>query len=462
MPSSRLEGKYWRPAPSSSSSGSIDATPPSSYNSSRSWSRDSRPAECHGSAASSGVVPPTLTEGLLDRFIIVPEHHLLFCFVEKVGSTSFQELFRRVRGRHEPEQTSGDPWFRNSYAVHGWTKQQLECALVDPSWHKAVFVRDPVDRFVSAWSSKCRGADKDGYELCNVQFGTKSLRLDEAATKIAAFDMQVKNQAANHTGASAGPVLRDPDFDPHWKLQSDFCGGLRKTIHLYNTVEVLTRRNSRDKVLNLLDTVGVQPSDVPGLDDLFPPHTDTRWKGDQHHTNVEESLHTLLRPDNAWVPAALIEHYNEDYSVFNMEPPSWINELIRTHRHNHSTAYRRKESSGRKHHLTLKGHKNSTKAIFNLVGNGWCTSVGSEESSAATATPRLTTSWMWAAESNSTDGRSRECEEVCEGNSKCVGYVSAQRVVCGVLLHEGEPNMPFFLSVESDDRMVSCWAKQSH
>ena len=38
---------------------------------------------------------PVLTNTHLDRFIVVPEYNLLFCYIEKVGCTMFNKLFLR-------------------------------------------------------------------------------------------------------------------------------------------------------------------------------------------------------------------------------------------------------------------------------------------------------------------------------------------------------------------------------
>ncbi|KAG5176412.1 hypothetical protein JKP88DRAFT_159115, partial [Tribonema minus] len=100
-----------------------------------------------------------LKSRLYNKWIIVPEHKLLFCFIEKVGCTSFNELFRSLRSRYDPSQATGNIWGRNNMTVHGLTEADIDAYVEDPLWHKAVFFREPLVRFLSAFRSKCEPHD---------------------------------------------------------------------------------------------------------------------------------------------------------------------------------------------------------------------------------------------------------------------------------------------------------------
>ena len=47
-----------------------------------------------------------------------------------------------------------DIWYKNTVQRHNITEAQLVQLLHDPTWMKAVFYRDPVERFRSAYISK--------------------------------------------------------------------------------------------------------------------------------------------------------------------------------------------------------------------------------------------------------------------------------------------------------------------
>ena len=56
--------------------------------------------------------PPNLTDELLDRFIVIPEYKMVFCYSEKVGCTMFNKIFttvatpRKNPGRLAPQRMS--------------------------------------------------------------------------------------------------------------------------------------------------------------------------------------------------------------------------------------------------------------------------------------------------------------------------------------------------------------------
>lgn len=247
---------------------------------------------------------PRLADDLTEKFIVVPEHKLLFCYIEKVACTNFNMLFRSVRARYHPEQLEGSDYHRNTPEVHGVDLAHLERILANSSWHKAVFYRDPVERFVSAFASKCEGADEDGPAHCQDQFGFPNISFGDAVQQIDDYD---------HNRADPHP------FNRHFRLQSDFCGGLRNTLEYYDTVEELDRSTARAKVSTLLQKVGIEPSSVPHFDTLFPKPDDQDWKHSTHNTGVNDDLSDYFPEGEEWRISTLRHHYAEDYRRFYQE-----------------------------------------------------------------------------------------------------------------------------------------------
>jgi hypothetical protein len=52
------------------------------------------------------------------------------------------------------------------------TRSDLEDALEDPAWHKGVFVRDPLERFLSGYRSKCEPGHDGDTRHCMSAFGS--------------------------------------------------------------------------------------------------------------------------------------------------------------------------------------------------------------------------------------------------------------------------------------------------
>lgn len=224
-----------------------------------------------------------LTDELLDHFIVVPEHRLLFCYIEKNACTGFNELFMRVR--HQAIH-GADIWFKNTPAAHSLDKSDLEGLVVNESWHKAVFYREPLQRFVSAYVSKCvPGHDRERGH-CEEAFGEAGASFARAVSRLR------------------------KDTNVHFLHQYRFCGGLMDTLRYYQTIEEIDDKIN-DKVQRLLDTVGVD-------DTTFDSSYAQRSK---HITNA--SFYTRQYLSDPRHTALLLSHYAPDNFLFGIPAPLW-------------------------------------------------------------------------------------------------------------------------------------------
>lgn len=192
------------------------------------------------------------TDVLLDRFVVVPEYKLLFCYTEKTGCSMFNHLFRMLRLLHPSILNKSDEvlhqvqqlWFRNTPKHHNINKAGLDTLFKDPEWTKAAFFRNPLERFASAHQSKCAGMDEDGGRRCRVAFGSPNISFREAIL------------------ALQSPQSRARAFsEPHFMPTSYFCGGLARSLQHYDFVHELRKEDATDKVLKLFGMIGV-PSNV--------------------------------------------------------------------------------------------------------------------------------------------------------------------------------------------------------
>ena len=68
--------------------------------------------------------------------------------------------------------TAGTPFTRKGLRDMMWGRS---------GWLKAAFIRDPLDKFGSAWQSKCTpDGDSDGYQQCGLTFNETSWYLGHA------------------------------------------------------------------------------------------------------------------------------------------------------------------------------------------------------------------------------------------------------------------------------------------
>ncbi len=88
--------------------------------------------------------------------VVVEQHKLIFCAMTKCGSTQWRRMLRRLNGA-ESDYLTRDPHPPNT---NGLTPMQVlpvakvTAMVKDPSYTKAIFVRSPVTRVLSAYRDK--------------------------------------------------------------------------------------------------------------------------------------------------------------------------------------------------------------------------------------------------------------------------------------------------------------------
>jgi len=79
----------------------------------------------------------------LSRFMLNDEHNLIGCVINKVASTTFRQAFANLEGRTLPD-NSDQPSDKTSLIEH----------LNNESFHKFIFVREPMERLASCYYDK--------------------------------------------------------------------------------------------------------------------------------------------------------------------------------------------------------------------------------------------------------------------------------------------------------------------
>ena len=211
----------------------------------------------------------------LQQWLFMPSQRLAFCWIQKVGCSSFKKLFDKAVPRAD--------WDRVRQA-----HRSVQAIFNDPTWHKAVFYREPLARFASGWLDKCQGGVTRLYCVHvfggqNVSFRRAVLSLSEGCqqemmpprppsppprpphrtrpadtasdeTDHDADDLDARLARRSHLlrGACLSRKGKVGDehhqMDGHFRQQSDFCGGLGASLGGYDTIQPLTSSTSRERV----------------------------------------------------------------------------------------------------------------------------------------------------------------------------------------------------------------------
>jgi len=230
-------------------------------------------------------------KNLASRILVVPSLRFLFCYIEKNACTQFNLLANALNGiLEEDNERRIWPYFRSSAAVNfKWTSEQVQEALNDESWYKAVFLRDPAERLLSAYNSKCEehdGVIEDGGRHCLLYEDDRTPAFPEFVADLAEHEGEL-----NH--------------DPHFALQSAFCGGLEswKFDFVGNISDTVNQQVRRMMVGIGAGETGNQLADKffpPGEALTKPSHTLTNASSlaaDVYTARLRSIAHNLYEPD---------------------------------------------------------------------------------------------------------------------------------------------------------------------
>jgi hypothetical protein len=177
----------------------------------------------------------------------------------------------------------------------------IKQVFADPYATRAVFVRDPLQRFLSAYLNKCKAADATEYQNCPMW--KPGLVFKDAVEW----------------------ALQQPDLldvNPHWKLQAHHCE-LSRYIGAYNVVGVLSPSLSLDAKC-LFERAGLGP-----YNHEFTVDEDGNGERNENLRSATSNGHTDDALLQAFFPAdvarILIQHMALDYSTFHFEiNPHWL------------------------------------------------------------------------------------------------------------------------------------------
>ena len=137
---------------------------------------------------------------LFNRVVLMPPARTLVCAADKVGSTTINRIASLVLGKPLGKNNGV---FIGVPAAFNVSFAKFKRLLKDDSWHRVLLYRDPIERFVSAYQSKCLLRDRDGRKRCHNVFQLEEPTIEAVVARLPRY---------GYTNA-------------HWAPLSHFCGG---------------------------------------------------------------------------------------------------------------------------------------------------------------------------------------------------------------------------------------------
>lgn len=254
------------------------------------------------------------------QFLYVdPDLKFAFCPIEKDACSYFDQIMTRMLTRNTtfdiPMMMPAD--FVKIYSVGAISQARfgvdgIKQVFADPEATRAVFVRDPLHRFLSAFLNKCYNPTPDEAQG---QSGMESMQ-----------NCPMYKQGIVFKDAVEWALKSDMrDVNAHWKLQAYHCL-LHKYIQSYNVIGVVSHDLSADAKC-LFEKAGLDGYNHEFVvdDDGRAKKRDDDFRSATKNGQTDDDLLKIFFPPD--VARKLIQHFAIEYSTFHFDTnPAWLEE----------------------------------------------------------------------------------------------------------------------------------------
>lgn len=260
------------------------------------------------------IQPPeeSLFEQNAEIFAAFEPFKLLFCYIPKNGCTKLKHLFLKLHGvRPEDELESVHQSFYASKQVHAVDMQPStqEEILTSSSWIRAAILRDPLERFVSAYTDKIVNEDEN---LCWLGFCSGERFTEEPQS--------VMNFLASQ---------RIWENELHFRLQKYFCGFERVPASFFTNFFMYGGKADLNHLTAELFDRRIDFLVYEGWD-----LNSSMWHGKTSHSTRDSTVHTNVLKNicqSQDVYNKLMLYLQDDYEFFKFQPPEACSMLSGKH-----------------------------------------------------------------------------------------------------------------------------------
>jgi len=255
--------------------------------------------------SNGGVAPFDHTFNAYNLFVD-PLHQFAFCAMQKNACSNWIKMFGKLK-RDDPDFAGGTDYYLPQKSVELAGSDSVAQLFSNPGAVRAVMIREPLARFVSAFLNKCFDASC-GNGLCPRK-------------------QTAKGKAISFKTALEWVLESDPDnIDGHWGLQSAHCE-LNSRLGEYNLVTMMNKDSLGDDASCIMETAGIARFNVVG-----GGSTDRYWRSpnDTDPTAISDVGRTeeyvLKKLFSEHTADQFMRKFHKDYALFRLQPPEWIKE----------------------------------------------------------------------------------------------------------------------------------------
>ena len=232
------------------------------------------------------------------------DNHLSICTCAKCGSTSvFEWLYQGIYGENFADHHNGPPWVQNAMAWEAPPKGTVSLQIPDGgALEDITIVRDPLERYFSAWKSKMR---------CNRSDTADGNRMIPELLKVAGLPASKMVTAHANAAAAGAPVKHCLSFENFaLALRHVHVRGAQEHLNMHLLPQTLTRCRRGAKRLTIEQFAEAAPVLSARFDmhQVTFPHSHAEEQSEpsaqrSSRAALEAELCAIVGPEYAWMGA---------------------------------------------------------------------------------------------------------------------------------------------------------------
>ena len=229
-------------------------------------------------------------------YMFTDAEKLMICTIGKVGYRDFRDLVNKMHIEKGTE-------YRIRYLLDKKWNEEANKLVEDPTVHKAIFYRDPLERFLSAYMSLCEGEDTTEFRFCKVAFGDEKITFADAV-------MQMPGKSEDTLSAPLKP-------------QHTHCGGITRELldkSFTTKQQLIDPKTTKIAVKQMLSKFEL-------TDKEFEKYYPMKYARD-FATGARDKLMEHYGGKNIKLVAVVIKYYLQDYLVFDMKVPLYAQKAL--------------------------------------------------------------------------------------------------------------------------------------
>ena len=204
--------------------------------------------ECNMQENSSGELQCPAYGMFEHHVFFIPKAKLIFFGIPKAGITEWVKFFRHSLGAKDYLSIPHFKQDKNQFLLGNLHMDKATELLNDPNWTKAVFLRNPYERLLSAYFNKIIG---ENYAYRVFKRGTKGRIATNMTFEDFVHEISIEKEIE---GKCIGPTGLNVCTDPHWKPQL-LIGGLNYLLPKFDFIGNLDHIEEHTKLL--LERIGL-------------------------------------------------------------------------------------------------------------------------------------------------------------------------------------------------------------